>query len=223
MKKVTLLLLSCFLSLAIAACNNEATPTPSPQADVGLIREYACELVNCINEFDLLVDYFEATESRADAANICRDMELCYRKLRAEDHPSKLKPAREHVLSKMENYLDGAWDWVAIEEKDEEFKRGLKKDIKGDVKEIREGAEKLAAFIDRFYESVRNFEGKDAKTLCDAINSCRSDFEGISFQPQLKDAQDSVLYALEDLYEALYCKDAEKTPECEITPTPGAM
>ena len=241
MKKIAFLFLLCLLSLMVVACNGESTPTPTPKADVGPIREYACKLVNRINEFDSLVDRFEATESRADAASICRDMELCYCRLKAEDHPLELKSAREHVLSKMDNYLNGAWDWAAIEGKNEKFKKGLKKDIKGDVKEIREGAKKLVNFIDKLYGFVRNFEANPQKdALCEEESSYH-ELRAIAFPSQLKEAQGYVVERIhayldkawyyiavgeaKDEVRVQYKKDVFEwdevpSPECVITTTP---
>ncbi len=44
MKKIVLLLLFCFLMPVVMACSPEQTS--SKPADVKLVREYACELVN---------------------------------------------------------------------------------------------------------------------------------------------------------------------------------
>jgi hypothetical protein len=240
MRKIAFLLLYFFLSLVVVACNSESTPTPTPKADVGPIREYACRLVNSINEFDSLVGRFEATESRADAANICRDMELCYYRLKAEDYPPELKSAREHVLSKMDNYLAGAWDWAAIEGKNGKFKKELKKNI-SDVKEIREGAEKLVNFIDKLYGFVRNFEANPQQdALCEEESSYH-ELRAIAFPSQLKEAQsyvvertraylDKAWYYIavgetKDEVRVQYKKDVfdwdeVPSPECVITPTP---
>lgn len=220
MKKIAFPLLFCFLSLVAVACNNGSTPSQaqSPEPDVGPIREYACELVNRINDFDSFANDLEAT-SRGDAADICRDMELGYRRLKAEDHPSELKSAWGYVLQEIRKYLDGAWDWAAVEEEGEKVERPLRRDIPGDVWDIRNDAEALSDFIDQFYGFVRDFEGRDAETLCTEIESSQSDLKKAIGSPKLEDAQNSILAALEALYEALYCEDVEETPECEITPT----
>ncbi len=63
------------------------------------------------------------------------------------------------MLGEIRKYLDGAWDWAALEEKDEKFKRELKENISPDVKAISEHTDELVSFIDEFYRFVRDFEG----------------------------------------------------------------
>lgn len=243
MKKIAFLLLACFLILVVLACSSEPASTPSSKADVGPIREYACELANRINEFNSRVERFEATESRGGAADICREIELGYRELKAEDCPSELSLARDHVLGEIRKYLDGAWDWAAIEEKDERFKRELKENISADVEAIRANATELVSFIDEFYGFVRDFEGTPrggAPALCEGMELSYHEFQAVAFPSQLKGAQSQVLGGVRAYLEKawdwavsaegdevkreyksdVFEWEAVPTPECTITPIP---
>jgi len=240
MKKIAFLLLACFLISVILACS--PTPATSPKADVGPIREYACELANRITEFNSRVERFEATD-RDGAPALCREIELGYRRLKAEVCPSELTTARDHVLGEIRKYLDGAWDWAAIEEKDERFKRGLKENISPDVAAIRTNATELVSFVDGFYGFVRDFEGRprgEAPALCEGMELRYHEFQAVAFPSQLKEAQSRVLEGVRaylekawdwavstegDEVKRQYKRDvfeweAVPTPECVITPTP---
>lgn len=246
MKKIAFLLLSCLLPLVAVACNSgaaSALPAQSPKANVGPIREYACTLVNRINEFNSRVESFEETD-RDHAPALCREIELDYRRLKAKDCPSELTLARDHVLEEIHKYLDGAWDWAAIEEKDEKFKRELKENISPDVKAISEHADELVSFIDECYRFVREFEGRprdDAPALCERMELRYHGFQAVVLQAQLKGAQSHVLEGVHaylekawdwtvseegDEVKRQYRRDVFEweevpSPDCVITPTPA--
>ncbi len=248
MTKIVSLLLSCFLSLAVIACNR-STPTPpaqSPKSDVESIREYACELVNYIKEFQSDVDQVAATDSRSEAADTCRDIELDYCRLKEEQFPSELKPAQEYAVGEINQYLhddDGAWIWAAIEEKDDEFRKQLKKGIADDVWKIRDKAEELVEFIDRLYEFVTAFEEMsqwDAELVSD--EECDyHEFQDMSCPSRLQGAKDYVLGGAREYLDKVwdYCRASETgdevrarfkedvfgwdgmpSPKCTVTPTP---
>ena len=242
------LLLSCFLSLTVIACNG-STPIPpaqSPKSDVESIREYACELVNYIKKFQSDVDQVVATGSRSEAADICRDIELDYCRLEEEQFPSDLKPAQEYVVREIDKYLhddDGAWIWAAIEEKDDEFRKQLKKGIADDVWEIRDKAEELVEFIDKLYAFVSAFERMsnwDALMVSDEECEYHA-FQDMACPVQLQGAKNYVLEGAREYLDKVwdYCRASETgdevraqfkqdvfgwdempSPKCTVTPTP---
>lgn len=183
------------------------------------------------------------TANRDHAAALCREMELGYRRLKAEDCPPELTLARNHVLGEIRKYLDGAWDWAAIEEKDEKFKGKLKDDISPDVNTIREHSVVLVGFIDEFYQYVMNFDVKprsDAPGLCEGMELGYHEFQSVVLSSQLSGAQGRVLERVRtyldkawdwtvseegDEVKRQYKSDifeweAVPAPECRVTPTP---
>lgn len=246
MKGIAFLLLACFLLWMVSGCKPTPTPTPvppPPETDVQFIREYACELANHINEFYSRVGRFEGEENRTLAAGICRDMEVDYRRLRAESYPPELKDARDHVLGEIRKFLNGAWDWAAIEEKDEWFKRKLEEDISSDVKEIETDAAELVRFIDELYSFVRAFEDRprsEAPSLCEGMELRYHALQAAGFASRIEGAKKYVLKGVRDYLEKawdwavseegdevkrqfkkdVFDWEAVPSAECRVTPTP---
>ncbi len=247
MTKTVSLLLSSFLLLAVVACNG-STPTPpaqSPKSDVEPIGEYACKLVNYIKKFQFDVDQVAATDSRSEAADTCRDIELDYYRLQEEQFPSELNPAQEYVADEMYKYLhdDGAWIWAAIEKKDASFRKQLKRGISDDVWKIRDKSVELVAFIDKLYAFVGDFE---VMTTWNALTVSAEECDYHAFQDkpcpsQLQSAKDYVLGGAREYLDKVwdYCRASEMggevraqfkedvfgwyempSPRCEITRTP---
>jgi hypothetical protein len=221
-KKIASLLLSCLLSLAVVACNG-STPTPqaqSPKSNVEPIREYACELVNYINRFEAEADQIAATGSRSEAANICRDIEIDYCELKEMTFPPELKPAQDYVVDETNKYLhddDGAWIWAAIEEKDDSFRKQLKRRISDDVWEIRDKSVALVEFIDKLYVFVGAFEGMttwNALTVSD--HECDyHEFQDNTCPSQLQGAKAYVLGGTREYLDKVwdYCRASETGDE----------
>ena len=121
MKRIVVLFVLCILVPAVSACAPELVASASSvevSVDVMAIKTHADKLVKFIDEFMALIEDFEASP-RADAPDLCMEMELLYREFKAETPPGELALAQERVLKGARAYLDAAWDWTVSEEKPE--------------------------------------------------------------------------------------------------------